>query len=124
MRIWGLGSLGCHFYCKYYEKNSRKAPYNYSASFWIGNFSISLWERSKTPNFHEFGIFERVLEPQNQLFLFLETPGYLKQSRLISGIFLENMMFINLGFFFEIQIVDKFRKGGRRKIPPIRLIKS
>ena len=32
---------------------------------------------SQTLHFYDFGIFERVPEPQSQLFLSLETPGYL-----------------------------------------------
>ena len=32
----------------------------------------------QTPHFYDLGTFERVPEPQNQLFLSLETPGYLK----------------------------------------------
>ena len=32
----------------FYEKDSRKAPSNYSASFWTCNFSTSVCERPKT----------------------------------------------------------------------------
>ncbi len=32
-------------------------------------------------NFHDLGIFERVPSSQDQLFLSLETPGYLKYSK-------------------------------------------
>ena len=53
------------FYGKHH-KTKRKAPYNYSASFWTSNFPISLWERPRTLNFHDRGIFGRVPEPQNQ----------------------------------------------------------
>ena len=48
MAFWGLGGLGGHFHCKYCKKNSRKAPYNYSASFGTSNFSISLSEDPKS----------------------------------------------------------------------------
>ena len=44
-QFWGCFGIFCG---KYYGKNSRKAPYNYSASFSINNFSISLWENQKT----------------------------------------------------------------------------
>ena len=33
----------------------------------------------QSPHFYDFGAFERVPKPQNQLFLFLETPGYLNK---------------------------------------------
>ena len=35
----------------------------------------------RTPHFYNLRIFECVPEPQNQLFLFLETPGHLKKSK-------------------------------------------
>ena len=34
---------------------------------------------TEAPHFYDFGIFEPVTKPQNQLFLFLETPGDLKK---------------------------------------------
>ena len=37
----------------------------------------------QTPHFYDFGILGRVPEPQNQLFLSLETPGHLKQIKKI-----------------------------------------
>ena len=40
---------------------------------------VSLWEKSQTPHVHDFGISRRVHDSQNQLYLSLETPGYLKQ---------------------------------------------
>ena len=43
--------------------------------------------QAQTPHFYDFGIFEPVTEPQNQLFLSLETPGYLKKIKQIPGIF-------------------------------------
>ena len=50
---------------------------------------------SKNPHFYDSGIFGRVPEPQNQYYLSLETPGYLKQfkkSQLVSN----NISFINI----------------------------
>ena len=38
---------------------------------------------AQTPHFYDFGIFEPVTKPQNQLFLSLQTPGHLKESRKI-----------------------------------------
>ena len=35
----------------------------------------------KTSHFHDFGISGRVPELQNQYYLFVETPGYLKESK-------------------------------------------
>ena len=42
---------------------------------------------TKTPHFYDFGIFEPVTKPQNQLFLYLETPGHLQQNQENSPIF-------------------------------------
>ena len=36
--------------------------------------------RAQTHYFYDFGIFEAVTKPQNQLFLSLETPGYLTKN--------------------------------------------
>ena len=49
----------------------------------------------KTPHFYDFGISGRVPEPQNQLFLSLETPGHLKKSRKSLEHF-QTYYFINL----------------------------
>ena len=35
----------------------------------------------KNPHFYDFGISEPVTEPKNQLFLSLETPGYVTKNR-------------------------------------------
>ena len=43
---------------------------------------------TKTPRFYDSRIFEPVAKPQNQLFLSLETPGYLKKSGNIPGTYL------------------------------------
>ena len=42
---------------------------------------------TKTHHVYDFGISEPVIKPQNQLFLFLETPGHLKQTKRIPDIF-------------------------------------
>ena len=50
-------------------------------------FNLNLWlfdlrmGETKNPNFFDFGIYGSVPEPQNQLFLTLETPGHLDKSR-------------------------------------------
>ena len=36
---------------------------------------------AQTPHFYDFGIFEPVTKPQNQLCLSLEPPGHLTKSR-------------------------------------------
>ena len=58
-----------------------KAPGNYSALIWNNKISICLWERAKLIICMVSGVFEPATKPQNQLFLSLETPGHLKQSR-------------------------------------------
>ena len=50
---------------------------------------------SQTQHFYDFGTFERVPKPRNQLFLSLETPGYLTKSRR-SQLNFENTMFLNV----------------------------
>ena len=44
-----------------------KAPYDYPASFWTSDLSISLWEARKVIIFIMFGPSGRVHVPQNQL---------------------------------------------------------
>ena len=55
-----------------------KAPQYYSASFWINNVWICLWERPKTLHVNAFGASGRVLDSQNPYYLSLETPAYSK----------------------------------------------
>ena len=74
----------------------------------------------KNPHFCDFGIFEPVTKPQNQLFLSLETPGYLKQINKIPGTFSKNIMFANIGIL-AIQNFVNFRKGGHREMMKIRV---
>ena len=59
-----FGELGGHFYCKYNEKNSQKAPLNYSASFWTGSFQDSLWENLKPQPFYGFWTWRTTLLPK------------------------------------------------------------
>ena len=54
------------------------------------------------PHFYDFGIFGCVPEPQNQIFLYLETPGHLTKQQVI---------FVNLEIL-EIERFDNFRKTG------------
>ena len=61
------GLLG-HLDGKFMERIGLKAPGNYSASVWS----------YRNSTFYDFGISGRVPEPQNQLFVSSETPGYLK----------------------------------------------
>ena len=61
-----------HFPCmygKFVEKICLKAPYDYSAPFWISSFEICLWERPKTPHVHDLGIFGRVPDSHKPLLL-------------------------------------------------------
>ena len=56
------------------EKSRPKAPCSYSASFWISNFSIPLWENPKTPHAHDFRIVGRVHDShQPTIFVFGDT---------------------------------------------------
>ena len=66
----------------------------------------------ETHNFYDLGIFERVLSSQNHLYLntIKKTPGTC-----------EKLIHLKM---IEIKSFDNVRKDGRRKFPPIRLIKS
>ena len=76
---------------------------------------------TKTPNFYDFGIFERVPKPQNQLFLSLETPGHLKnQENSLEHFF--KILFVCISKFGKIHNFDIVGKDGHRQIPKIRLI--
>ena len=70
-----------HSYGKFMKIIGLKAPGNYSASIWIYNFPICLWENPKNDHVFDFGTFGRVPEPQNHLFYPFETHGYLTKSR-------------------------------------------
>ena len=73
-----------------------------------------------TPHFYDFGTFGRVPEPQNQLFVSLESPGYLKNQENPWNI-LKNMIVVNLKMS-ETHFLSILEKGGRRKMMKIRLI--
>ena len=77
---------------------------------------------TKTPHFHDLGIFEPVTKPQNQPFLSLETPGPLKESRKSPKHF-SNIMFYE-SRKLETPKCWHFRKDGHRKLMTIRLNKS
>ena len=76
----------------------------------------------KNPHLYDFGIFGRVPEPQNQYYLSLETPGYVKQFKKQLWIICENIIFIDV--ILEIHKFGNFRKDGHRQIVTIRLVKS
>ena len=71
-----FGRFVCHLYGEFLEKICLKAPSYYSGSIWTYNFSMG---EPETPQFYDFGIFERALSSQNQLFVSLETQGYVKK---------------------------------------------
>ena len=68
-----------HLFGNFMERIWSKAPWYHSASLWISICWICLWENPQTLHFHDFGIFGRVTELQNQYHLFLEAKGYLRQ---------------------------------------------
>ena len=76
----------------------------------------------QTPHFHDFRISGRVPGSQNQLFISLETPGYLKQIKKIPGIF-SKILFSKSQMCGHLSLFDDFGKGGQRNIPKFRLIK-
>ena len=92
------------------EKIWPTAPYNYSASCWTNNFSISLLENHEPPHVHDFGIFGGVNDSQNQYHLALETPRYFKQPETNPNLFLKDMIWENL----KSSVIKHFEKWERR----------
>ena len=69
----------------------------FSASIWYNENLDLLMGEAQTPHYYDFGIFEPVTKPQNQHYLSLETPGYLKQIKKNPGTFSKHIMFVNRG---------------------------
>ena len=72
---------------------------------------------TKTPHFYNFGIFEPITKPQNQLF---ETPANIQEN---PQTFSKNIMFYK-SRNFEIHNCDIVRTDGQRKVMKIRPNKS
>ena len=66
---WWIFFILGHSYGKFMEKKCLKALSYCCAPFWTYNFSICLWQNPQSPHYHfyDFGISERVLEPQNHI---------------------------------------------------------
>ena len=94
------------------EKIWPKAPWDYSASFWIRNLSICLWERQKTTHFHDLEMFRRVHDSHNQLSSSFETPGRRKKSKKDHG----------FSFFRKYSFYKSQMFGSRFSIPDDPLI--
>ena len=75
----------------------------------------------ETPHCYDFGIVGSVYEPQDH-FLSLQTPEHLKQSKKNPNHFEDS--YFHYFIFLEIRDFENVRKDGRRKIPPVQLIKS
>ena len=79
-----------------YRNNTMKS----SVILFCFNLNLYLFDllmgEPKNPHFYNFGIFERVPGPQNQLFLSLETPWYLNTIKKQSEIIWTNPIFIHL----------------------------
>ena len=76
----------------------------------------------ETPHFYDVGIFGRVPEPQNQLSLSFETPGYQIQIRRLTGTFVKHIF----ADFKSLETPDfvNVGKDGRRGMMKIHLIIS
>ena len=70
---------------------------------------------TKTPHFYDFGISEPVTKPQNQLFLFLETPGFLNKIKKSLGTLLTHVIFIIGLNIWETQQMSISKKTGTDK---------
>ena len=78
--------LSGHFYGKYIEIIGLKAPGNDSASIRINEIRFQ-YRITQNSSFHDFCNFGRAMPFQNQLFLSLETPGYVRKVLKIRGTF-------------------------------------
>ena len=76
---------------------------------------------TKTPQLYDFGIFEPVTKPQNQLFLSLGTPGHLNKIKKHPWNIFEKYYLINV-IFLETEYFYIFGKDGHRTLMKIRLI--
>ena len=65
----------------------------------------------RNPHFYDFGTFERVPEPHNQLFLSLETPGYLNKIKKFGGTFLQ-ILLLQISKLSKFRSVKTFEKAG------------
>ena len=68
----------------------------------------------ETPHFYDFGVFERVPEPQNHVFLSLETPGYLTKIKKHPWNIVKHIFFINPKCW-ESRILTFFEKARTNK---------
>ena len=67
---WGLGAI---FTVNSNKIFAQKLRIIILLHFWTSDFSIALWENPKAHHFHDFQIFGRVHDSQNQLILLLDT---------------------------------------------------
>ena len=81
MRIWGLGDLGTIFIVNIIRRIAGKLHRIILLHFWTSNFSISLWENSKTRHVHDLGIFGRVHDSQNKYYLSSETRRHSRECK-------------------------------------------
>ena len=75
----------------------------------------------QTSHFYDFRVFGRVPEPQNQLFLSLETPAYLKQSRKNPGMF-SKIICLQISKFWKSQGLALKRRAPRNDEDPLNKI--
>ena len=78
---------------------------------------------AENPNFHDFGLFGRVPEPQNQYYSSLETPEYLNQFKRNPEAFWKPIIGGNLKTC-DIPNVENVGNDGRHKFQTVRLISS
>ena len=70
---------------------------------------------TENPHFYDFEIFGRVSEPQNQLFLSLETPGYLNWSKKTPNHCSERCFFTNITIT-EMIFGEISQRGGDQQM--------
>ena len=87
----------------------QQTPYNYSAAFWTSDFSIPSWERPKTHQFHDFGLF--ILSSPKQFSFFFLRHQDAFETQWKSALFVGNDMLLNLKIQ-QIGIVETVGMGG------------
>ena len=101
------GGQGGHLHCK---KNSSKASYNYSASFWISNFPISLFGNPKTHQFQDFSNFGRGPSPKTNSIYFWRQYDTINKSRTVP--IHSHLLSLEVSKFHKSKI-----KKSKRRVP-------
>ena len=76
---------------------------------------MSFWENHDPHHFHGFRIFERVHDSQKQYYLYLETPGHLKEFKKKKKIIFEEIFFLEIWKSWKSKHLNMLEKTGADK---------